>query len=229
MESGQLAVSELAHPAPAAAAAAPNSGPRRGGSAEVAGDSAHELADIERLGQEPGGACGENGVHGGLAGIAAEDDDWDRGGRGSGDELPQNLGTSDVGQAQVEQDEVGRVAGGGLEAVAAGLGGAQPDTGAATWRRSRSITCFPASGSGRSTVAVAPALIAARIAASAAISRAAVASAARSARRSPSAEIIPLTLPTGPATTAAGQLTPSSRATRSLACPFSQNPPGPPP
>ena len=56
------------------------------GSGEVTADDGQELVDVERLGQEIGGARGEEFGDGRLAGVAAEDDDRDRGGDLAGGE-----------------------------------------------------------------------------------------------------------------------------------------------
>jgi CheY-like chemotaxis protein len=79
-----------------------------------------ELVDVERLGQELGGARRQEILDRLPAGVAAEDDDRDRGGGGVGGELTQDLLAAGVGKAVVEQDEGRLDVGRRLDAVSSG-------------------------------------------------------------------------------------------------------------
>ena len=77
------------------------------------------MADVERLRQVVGRAGVAQFARPARRGVGAEDDDGDAAGAGGGLQLAGNLLAGDVGQVQIEEDEVGANLGGQFDAPAA--------------------------------------------------------------------------------------------------------------
>src|SRR6185295_3428864 len=82
------------------------------GAAGDGADAGEQFVDAERFGDVVVGAGVERGDLVGAAGAAGQHDDGDG---GPAAEAADDLGALHVGQAEVEDDEVGALAGGGVQ------------------------------------------------------------------------------------------------------------------
>jgi hypothetical protein len=90
-----------------------------------------ELLDVQRFGQEAARPLLKQPLDQAGAGVGAEDDHRDPGRPGAGLEAAQDRLPGHVGQVQVEQDQVGVVVGGQVQAELGPHGRDQPDARAA--------------------------------------------------------------------------------------------------